>query len=166
MGIIANIDKALNQAAVSTANKMIRKGNTAANKKVREVYNIKTATLNKYTKVYRASKIRPDAQIVIRGRRMPLFGFGARQTRRGVTIRVKRTTGRRTVLHAFIAQMPSGHQGIFIRKTKGRLPIRELYTVSPAKMFEVEGEKAFKEIIDRDVGKTFDHELQFYMGKI
>jgi hypothetical protein len=68
----------------------------------------------------------------------PLINYGAKQTKKGVTVRVK--NGRTTLRHAFIATMPNGHKGVFERvgsghkrvTKKGRsymsgLPIKELY---------------------------------------
>lgn len=55
-----------------------------------------------------------------------LLGFpGTRQTKRGVTYRVSRSAGRKTIEHGFIATMPSGHRGVFARGGPSRLPIRE-----------------------------------------
>lgn len=42
---------------------------------------------------------------------------------------------RRTVPAAFIARMPSGHRGIFMRRGKARLPLRELTGPSISKVF-------------------------------
>jgi len=50
---------------------------------------------------------------------------GTKQTKHGVSYRISRTAGRRTLEHGFIATMPSGHRGVFIRGAESRLPIRE-----------------------------------------
>lgn len=55
-----------------------------------------------------------------------LIAFSARQTKHGVSYRISRTAGRKTIEHGFIAKMPSGHRGVFIRGGPSRLPIREL----------------------------------------
>lgn len=58
-------------------------------------------------------------------RPIPLIEFGARQTRQGV--RAAKPWGRSQVFKsAFIATMPSGHRGVFRRRTKRRLPIKEM----------------------------------------
>jgi len=46
----------------------------------------------------------------------PLIAMGAKQTKRGVTIRRAPKTKRELLAHAFIAKMPSGHVGVFVRK--------------------------------------------------
>ncbi|MBA7613751.1 hypothetical protein ES703_21007 [subsurface metagenome] len=50
---------------------------------------------------------------------------GTRQTKRGVSYRISRTVGRKTIEHGFIATMPSGHRGVFARGDLSRLPIGE-----------------------------------------
>lgn len=166
MAIIKQIDKALNDAVRRTVNKLIVKGRNVASRKVREVYNIKASDLKKHTKIRRATRGSPEAQIIIRGKKIPVFAFGARQTRRGVTIRIKKSGGRKTIEHAFIAQMSSGHTGVFVRVGAKRVPIRELMSISPAKMFELEGERELKKLVERELGSTFKHELDFSLGRI
>lgn len=50
---------------------------------------------------------------------------GTKQTKHGVRYRLSRTAGRKTIEHGFIATMPSGHRGVFVRGGPSRLPIRE-----------------------------------------
>lgn len=50
---------------------------------------------------------------------------GTRQTKHGVSYRVSRTAGRKRIEHGFIATMPSGHRGVFVRGRPSRLPIVE-----------------------------------------
>lgn len=68
-------------------------------------------------------------------RAMPVFAFpGVRQTQQGVTVQIK--AGQNAAIpHAFIATMKSGHRGVFIRTSKKRLPIRELYTSKIVNVF-------------------------------
>ncbi|MFB0523921.1 MAG: phage tail protein [Phycisphaerae bacterium] len=51
---------------------------------------------------------------------------GTKQTRHGVTYRISRMAGRKTIKHGFIGTMPSGHRGVFVRGGPSRLPITEL----------------------------------------
>ena len=160
-----NLDKALANAARITVNKIITKGKAAANRRVRETYYIKAADLNKSMKITRASYSNPEAQLRIRGRRIAVYAFGARQTKKGVTVRIRRDRGRKLIRHAFIAAMPTGHTGVFQRKTIKRLPIKELYSLSPAQMFELEGVKEVNLIIEREGGKILQHEIDYQMSK-
>lgn len=67
-----------------------------------------------------------SARVTVTGSRIPLYRFGAKQTKRGVTYRIKKGGGRGIAPSAFIATMRSGHTGVFKRKTKKRFPIYEL----------------------------------------
>lgn len=61
----------------------------------------------------------------VSGERVPLIAYPHRQTKKGVSVEVNR--GKRTLIKgAFIATMKSGHEGVFQRRGKGRLPIKEL----------------------------------------
>ena len=50
---------------------------------------------------------------------------GTRQTKHGVSYRISRTAGRKRIERGFIATMPSGHRGVFVRGGPSRLPIGE-----------------------------------------
>jgi minor tail protein Z (GPZ) len=75
-----------------------------------------------------------SARIVASGARIPLYRFKARQTRTGVTARLPGGSG--TYPGAFIATMPTGHIGVFKRKTSKSLPIKERFGPSIPKVFE------------------------------
>ncbi|TJV19678.1 phage tail protein [Mesorhizobium sp.] len=70
---------------------------------------------------------RDASDVVVRSNWIPLAKIGARQTARGVTVRM-----RGSYRSAFIAAMGSGHEGVFMRAGKARLPIHELYGPNPA----------------------------------
>lgn len=61
----------------------------------------------------------------VSGEAVPLVAYPHRQTAKGVSVEVNR--GKRTLLKgAFKATMRSGHEGVFRRRGKARLPIEEL----------------------------------------
>jgi hypothetical protein len=61
----------------------------------------------------------------VSGDPVPLVAYPHRQTKKGVSVEVNR--GKRTLVKgAFVASMQSGHEGVFKRKGKARLPIQEL----------------------------------------
>ena len=66
-------------------------------------------------------------EVIVKSGWIHLYKLGARQTRRGVTVR-----GRGSYASAFIAQMKSGHRGVMMREGSSRLPIRELFGPNPA----------------------------------
>lgn len=52
------------------------------------------------------------------GRPIPIINYGARQVSTGVTIKVLKDSPRETLKHAFIAEMSSGHRGVFWRTSR------------------------------------------------
>jgi hypothetical protein len=90
-------------------------------------------------KVIKASPKNISGRIYIHRKNIPLMRFKPRQTDAGVEVRV-RTSGPTVIPHAFIATMPTGHTGVFVRGQPGhrekrtkngktyttQLPIKEL----------------------------------------
>lgn len=153
------------KATVRTLNKLIRKSQTAISKAVRAEYTIKAKDLKKSTKIQKANKNKIEAAIVVKGKRLPLMYFNAKQNRRGTSVRIKKSSGRKTVKSAFIAVMDSGKVGVFQRTGKDKLPIKELYTVDAPAMVDKAGRDAFIKIIERDFSRVFDHELSYLLSK-
>lgn len=109
---------------------------------------MKVSAVKDVVKVVRATKDRQAVQVSVTGARLPLILFNARGPEpsrgrgRGVTAIIQGQ--RKTYPHAFIAKVfgptPSGvvspgHRGVFVRKGRQRLPIRELRGVSLAHVF-------------------------------
>jgi hypothetical protein len=103
------VSRAVNKVAVSTRARVIAR--------VCDEINVKPSDVrNRNVSLHKASYADLEARIDISGRRIPLADFGARQTRAGVSYAIRK--GQRvTIAHAFLATMPSGHQGVFIRKS-------------------------------------------------
>jgi hypothetical protein len=81
---------------------------------------LKQAVIRERLEIQRASPADLEAVVVVSSKSIPLIEFGARQTPAGVT--TARGQFRKS---AFLATMRSGHRGVFRRRTKRRLPIRE-----------------------------------------
>jgi hypothetical protein len=99
--------------------------------------------------------------------RLPLMDFQARQTARGVTFRG--VAGRQLVPSAFLATVKgplpsgvtsSGHEGVFKRRGKKRLPIYQLFGVSIGKVFE-RHRPAVSAVMTAAFDKNLAHELEF-----
>lgn len=120
------------RATIAAENKTAAQALTFTKRIIREDYNIKGKDLSKVIKKTTADKRGRLASIIATGRGIALFKFKAKQTKKGVSVTVKK--GKRKLLRGhFIATMPSGHKGVFIRKeTEGgkraaRLPIKERF---------------------------------------
>jgi len=112
--------RALNRAATSTR--------AFYSKEVRKQVNVKAAVLKRGVKIRRANAKNQVAALDVSGQHVPLIAMGARQTKRGVTVK-RYKAGRRILLKgAFITTMPkTGHVGVFRRKGAPRLPIQEQF---------------------------------------
>ena len=120
------------RATIAAENKAAAQGLTFAKKTIREDYNIKASDLSKVMKKTKADKRGRVASIIATGKAIALAKFRARQTKKGVGVTVKK--GKRKLLPGhFVAIMPSGHKGVFIRKEMSggkkaaRLPIKERF---------------------------------------
>jgi len=101
----------------------------------------------------------------VSGEPVPLIAYPHRQTAKGVSVEVNR--GKRTLLKgAFVASMRSGHEGVFRRKGKARLPIQELRGSRPVDALLHEGEA--QGVADRGGASfqaTFTRVLPMEVGK-
>ncbi len=102
---------------------------------------IKVATVKAAMRRQQASEAAPEFTLAARFKRIPLMDFAARGPvpsrgrGRGVSYRMGTGNGRNRNAHAFIATMKSGHQGVFARSGRARLPVRELFGPSVGKVF-------------------------------
>jgi hypothetical protein len=140
-------DDVINKATVRTLNKVATTIRATASREIRNAgYGLKAATIKNQLTIKRAIRGNLVAMVIASGRPIPLIEYNARQTAKGVSVLVKE--GRKIIAHAFIATMPSGHTGVFIRKGKdhrkkvlnGRtlwtgLPIQELFGPGVPKAF-------------------------------
>lgn len=105
------------------------------------------------------------AQVVCTGPRIPLIDLGAkgpypsRGKGRGVTAKGKRYP------RAFIAQMRSGHRGVFQRSGTSRLPIYELYGASMPHVFTKHA-PAGAARAQEQLQKNVAHELEFLLRDV
>ncbi len=101
----------------------------------------------------------------VSGEPVPLVAYPHRQTKKGVSVEVNR--GKRTLVKgAFVATMKSGHEGVFRRRGKARLPIEELRGSRPVDALLHEGEAdAVAERGGKSFGDTFVRVLPLEIGK-
>jgi hypothetical protein len=141
--IIADLERSkrdvLDKAIPRALNKIAAQAKTAASREIRAAgYKLKVSEIKKGLSITRASSGQLVAKVIASGRPVPLIHYGARQVGSGVSVDVLH--GRKIISGAFIATMPSGHKGVFVRVGKthkkvsknGRslwsgLPIKELF---------------------------------------
>lgn len=125
------------KAITRSLNRTIAGVKTDATRAVVAELTLKPKDIRRDLSVRRARLTQLEAALDVRIRPTGLIKFRARQTRRGVTVQVKKRGGRQRLRHSFIAKMPSGHVGVFTRrKGAGRLPIGELFSTSAGRYLD------------------------------
>ena len=176
-----NLDgKTLNKAVVRTLNRVARTGFTAGSKRIREEYNIKAKDIKKASKLRRATYNDQKAILTVSGGPIPFKYFGAKQTKKGVTVKIKRQGPRILIEHAFIGGYIPKREGktyrmvkvsnwggghVYIRKGKARLPIVKLAATSVTipKLFASDKViAAIESRVGEIAGEEFVRNLKFY----
>jgi len=169
----------LQRAIEGTKRKLRKELHIAVNKTAKKVQGVvvnaiyqELATtkkqIRKVTAVHRAKTIYDPARVVVKKeKRLPLKAFKPRQTRKGVSYRISRTKGRKTVQGGFMGPRPGvtaprlyGHA--WKRKGKSRLPIQKLHAVSPWGVFVKRGMRGPVTIDGRkELIKQVDRRIRF-----
>lgn len=128
------------QAAIVRAlNRGMTAGRTAMGRSIAADTGLKLSDVNKALRMRPATRSTPAARLAAGFVRLPLIKFGAKRLGMrsrvgGVVYNVKRGVQAR-VPSAFIARMRSGHEGVFLRKGRARLPIKQLFGPSLGQVF-------------------------------
>jgi len=158
------------KAAVSALNKVVAQARTAMSREIRAEFNLPASTINDGLRIQRASSKQGymSWEAVLespsrKGRAMNLIHFAARQTAKGVTVKIKRAGGRKLLASAFI-----GNKGrtVFRRVGKERTPIEPLQTIAVPQMFNarrVNGKVI--EFIKARLPGVFEHEASYYLSR-
>jgi hypothetical protein len=161
-------------ALVRTVNGLLRQGKTRMQRAIVAEFNVKPAIVRESLKVKLAS--RGGGLFTIsgflespskKGRSRNLIHFGARQTKRGVSVKVKRTGPRKLIPGAFIIHKDNQYGGtVMIRRGKARLPIDSRQTIDVAQMFNT---KRVNELVVRFMEakfpEVFAREAKFYLDR-
>lgn len=171
---------ASNKAIVRALNKTAAQAKTEASRAVRAAgYNIKASAIKRSFSVKRATESNLEVRLNATGKPITLINYGARQTKKGVSVTVK---GGRTVLrHAFIGKMGNGHTGVFERTGAALLgkkamvngvlrrvnaPIKELYGPSiPDSLANAAVQTALMKKIKDKFPEVLAHEVAFIAMK-
>ena len=150
----------IQKATRSSINKVGGLTRTALSKQTRKVYNVKAARIKTGVTTKRGSNAKPVYTLKYQGHKLSLMNFGAKKTKRGVTIRIKKAGGRRLIKGGFIAM-----GNVWRRKKSSRLPIVRRVTLSivnminniePAKLSRSVYRQNFKEIFSKDMRYYYD----------
>ncbi len=163
--------------AVRALNKSLTGTKTDMVKVIREDYNYKAAALNKRITVARASRAKIEGHVQSRGGMVHLTDIaGTRQTKKGVTVNVRKSTGRQLIPRAFIRSgKNSGKKIVFRRKEENgqmvpRYPIEARSTAHPEILYNAEHNwakisRAAAKRLDTNIGREIDAEFRRQQGK-
>lgn len=168
-----SIARALNRAATA--------GRTQASKSLRADYTAKAAAIKSGLSIRRATKRKAEAVILGFGSPLPLSSFSARQTRRGLSVNVKRSTGRHVIKGGFkgSGSLPSSRffhrtgepkrvpsKGRYAGTNTRREPIAQLFGPSVPQMLKNAGvENAVLERASEVYVSTLESDLKYRIGK-
>lgn len=174
--LLSGITNGYERAASRSINKAVTKTRTGISKAIRQVVTLKAKPVKDAIKVKKASISDLSGRVTVKGKGIPLIQYRAKflkASRRGVNYQVFKSGGKKNLRHAFIAMMPSGHIGVFVREKQtagpgfaGRLPIRELFGPSiPSVLAETPGvledvEEASADILIEEMERQVDLLLQ------
>lgn len=156
---LKNSDKQLEKALYFAKNRALNSVKTELARGVPKKYDTKQKTIRDRTRVNKNT-----GEVSVKGSPIRLFKFRVTPTspkRQLVTASVKRA--RKSLPHAFVAQMRNGHIGIFERAKESRYPIRQLYSVSAPQM--AGNEEVLEGAMER-ASIVFDERLSHEIGRL
>jgi len=155
------------KAAVRSVNRAAQAAFNAGSKEIRKTYALKAKDIKDDTTLKKASWSKTEAVIrIISKDRISLSKFGARQTKKGVSFKIKKNKGRGLIRGAFIVNRFNNQ--VFKRKSKKRLPIIALKAdISAAELFDY---KPVRQVVDKTavitMQKEFRRNWEFYSKKV
>jgi len=148
-------------AEVKAINKTARGLRTQISKRVRKDVAIKASTVKDSLSIQKARRRpQPVAVLDVDPKPIPLKHYGARQVRKGVSVRVKKAGGRKLVKSAFIVKKYGSH--VYQRKGKARLPLKRLLGPSVRNIVEPmrsDLEHYIKKTLDKQIKQAIEWEI-------
>lgn len=147
----------------------LRDMRSEASKRVRQRKRIKAKIVRRNLKLRYPKGRRIEGlewALLVGNEPIPLAAYPHRRTRRGVSVAVNK--GKRSLVRsAFLAAVGVGHRGVFIRKGRARLPIKEQYgsTVFQALSHTGQADAVLKRGQD-SLARTFDRLLALELEKL
>ena len=180
--LLAHMPGAAEKATARAINRAVDKARTEVIARVAERYNISSAEIQKTTKIVGARPNRLAAVIYYTSRRgLAITKVKTKPkmppTQKAVEVRMRRRVSSEIIAgqkkewpHAFIAQMKSGHVGLFSREkdSKKRLPIHERVTVNvPGMAGHYSIINSVLELAQAKLDEELDRQMQLFLqGKV
>lgn len=153
-------------------NKMGQQVKTAMKKRLRGIYVIKAGAVDKAIVVIPASASYLVTTVRATGRPISFVHYQARQLKRGVSVRVKRSSGTTLLPGKFLQQVKS-LRGVFFRpdrleypRRRGNLPIHAFSGPSVPQLFGSRASFAdLQRFVSRHLSALIGHEVMFEINK-
>jgi len=152
-------------------NRTLTAVNTEASVQVRKTYNLKAKRIKKNFSIRRANKNNLNARWQSKGQPVGLMQFGARQNRRGVSVKVETADARKTIDHAFIQLGKNRVKHVFWREKIGSVMVAR-YDINRLAGPRIEDalakpkvQKALQKKADETMQKRLDAEANYILSK-
>lgn len=142
---------------------------------IRTEYNYKAAAIRKRISIKKATKTSLGASVESKGTQVHLTDVaGTRQTKKGVSVDVKKSTGRHVIPHAFINTVPGGKKIVMIRKRDAsresgyvaRYPVEDRRASHPEVVYNTdENWKTLSGKANERLQKNFEHEVDYLLSE-
>lgn len=155
--LLSNVPGGMEKATSNAIGRAMQSSRTAATRKVRETYDIRSKDVRGTINLKRSGL---TGSMISRGSTIPLAKFKVSpnkpnpKRRKPIVASVKKSGG--ALKGAFVPQLNSGHSGVFTRVGLSRLPIKELHGPSAPQML---GEKSVIEEVERTAEETMTQRL-------
>lgn len=172
--LLAGVPNGAERALSNAMNRGLSRIKTGAKRRVKEVYTVQSSAFSEATRerVNKTSAGNLAGYVSFSGFKIPLYKFKVTPTAPGVNRQVTAAVmkgGGTPFQEAFIAQMKSGHIGVYERETKRRFPIEEKMGLAAAQMVAntkvMTGlEAETQELINQRIEHEIDRLLNSYGG--
>lgn len=157
-------------ALASALNKTAVQGKTKMSSQITSEFNLSAAKVKAALRVNKVRKVGGSFVMQAslesptkRGRSLNLINFSAKQTKHGVSVKIKKVGARKTISGAFIL-----NQGrtVFRRVDKSRPPIAALQTIDIAQMFNKTKLKTeVVKFLEAKLPEVFDNEVKYFTNR-
>jgi len=167
---VRRIENGVPKVLAPSINRALNKGRTEIKREIRAIYTIKAKDIP--IKVRHAFVGRLNGDITVKDKMLDLnkFKVTPRTVTRGSRQRPVHATVRKGkggfIKHAFIAKMPSGYLGPFVRVDKPRLPIEKLLAIGAGIMAsQPTVGPAINKAMNDALAKNVDQQIERFLAK-
>jgi hypothetical protein len=162
--VILHLDSKLYTKVLSrTINDLGKKTVTSTTRDVRAQYNIKAKDIRKYIRVRKSSYGRLEYRIDISSKRRNVTHFGSKilKQKGKVSVLIKKEVGRKVLKRAFKAK----NSPAILQRRKGSQEVSAITTLSVPQMFNSKTLDNAKKLNERESGKMFKKNFDYYIGR-